>query len=98
MFQDSILAVCKAFLDIIIVIFIFIQKGLQSVPDESREYFVWDRLQGDRSKVFHLGWIAFLINKNGHPHPPHLWGVLRLPTICNDIMQNCSKNWTFFQR
>src|SRR6266516_8095545 len=98
MFQDSILAVCKALLDVVIVVFIFIQKGLQSVSNKRREYFVGNRLQGDRSKIFHLRWITLLVNKNGDPHPPHLWCVLRLPTIRNDIVQNCSKNRTFFQR
>src|SRR6266516_919144 len=98
MFQDSILAVCKALLDIVIMVFINIQKGLLSISDKHREYFVGNRLQGDRSKIFHLRWITLLINKNGDSHPPHLGCVQRLPTICNDVVQNCSKNRTFFQR
>ena len=85
-FQDPILAVGKTFLDIVVVIFVIIQKGLQSVPNKRGEDFVRDRLQGDWPEVIHFSRITFFVQKDGYSLPPSFRGVLRLPAVYYDVM------------
>src|SRR3989442_685263 len=59
--------------------------------------FVRYRLQSDWSKIIHFGGISFFVHQNGYSHPPCFGSVLRTPTICNYIVQNRSKDRTFFQ-
>src|SRR6266516_7205804 len=69
--------------------------SLQSVSDEGGKIFVWNRLQRYWSKVVNFGGVTFFIYQNGDPYPPCIRRILRLPTICYYVMQDCTKDRAF---
>src|SRR6267154_2675722 len=67
--------------------------------------FCMELLKSDRSKIVNTRRIKiltdlskriFFVDQNCHSYPPCFRGVLRLPATCNDVMQYCSKDRTFF--